>query len=401
MVKRFYEETSKDRSKRVNEYLNNQCRSKKHNFLIIGTGLIGREHIRVASLLGAAKIHGIYDTNKKSMDLAEEELQKYSNEKLIRYNSLKSAYQDPAIDAILICTPNYTHHQMFLEVAKSGKPIFVEKPMATSLKDGAEILRLSSKHPAFIQVGMQYRYKAQYVDAFHEVKILKSLGSIKTISMSEYRPPFLDKVEQWNKFNEFSGGTFVEKCCHYFDLINLLADGPPRDVFASGGQAVNFLNFVHEGRKSDIDDHGFAIINYRNGIRANFTLNMFASEFYEELVITGEKGRLVASEKASADKTRQTKASIMVEVEGHQHYEGSKIGYPPSIEKSGHHGATFFEHEALISQLQQNEVDAATPRQGLMAMLVASAAQRSISENNVVSIVEHAERNGIKEILNQ
>ena len=91
----------------------------------------------------------------------------------------------------------------------------------------------------------------------------------------------------------------------------------------------------------------------------------------------------------------------MVEVEGHQHYEGSIIGYPPSIEKSGHHGATFFEHEALISQLQQNEVDAATPRQGLMAMLVASAAQRSISENNVVSIAEHAERNGIKEILNQ
>ena len=219
--------------------------------------------------------------------------------------------------------------------------------------------------------------------------------------MSEYRPPFLDKVEQWNKFNEFSGGTFVEKCCHYFDLINLLADGQPKDVFASGGQAVNFLNFAHEGRKSDIDDHGFAIINYRNGIRANFTLNMFANEFYEELVITGEKGRLVASEKASADKKRQTKASIMVEVEGHQHYEGSKIGYPPSIEKSGHHGATFFEHEALISQLQQKEVDAATPRQGLMAMLVASAAQRSISENNVVSIAEHAERNGIKEILNQ
>ena len=180
MVKRFYEETSGDRSKRVNEYLNNQCRNKKHNLLIIGTGLIGREHIRVASLLGAAKIHGIYDTNENSMDLAEEELQKFSNEKLIRYNSIKSAYQDPAVDAILICTPNYTHHQIFLEVAKSGKPIFVEKPMATSLKDGAEILRLSSKHPAFIQVGMQYRYKAQYVDAFHEVKVLKSLGSIKT-----------------------------------------------------------------------------------------------------------------------------------------------------------------------------------------------------------------------------
>ena len=180
-----------------------------------------------------------------------------------------------------------------------------------------------------------------------------------------------------------------------------MAESPPRDVFASGGRAVNFLGVEYKGRKSDIDDHGFVIINYCNGIRANFTLNMFANEFYEELVVTGDKGRLVASEKASTDKDRQTKASIMVEVDGHQHYEGSEIGYTPSIEKSVNHGATFFEHEALIGQLQDKEVDAASPRQGLMAMLVASAAQRSILENSVINIAEHAKRNGIEAILHQ
>ena len=401
MVKRFYEENSVDRGSRVAKQLGFQSSKKMHNLLIIGSGLIGREHIRVASLLGAGRIHGIYDTNQKSMDLAEAELLKYSNEKLVRYPSLHNACTDQAIDVILICTPNYTHHQILSEAIQSGKPIFVEKPMATSLTDGAEILRLSDNYSTFIQVGMQYRYKAQYVDAFHEVKSLNSLGAVKTISMSEYRPPFLDKVEQWNKFNEYSGGTLVEKCCHYFDLINLMAESPPRDVFASGGRAVNFLDFEYKGRKSDIDDHGFVIINYCNGIRANFTLNMFANEFYEELIVTGDKGRLVASEKASTDKDRQTKASIMVEVDGHQHYEGSEIGYPASIEKSGHHGATFFEHEALMGQLQKKEVDAASPRQGLMAMLVASAAQRSILENNVISIAEHAKRNGIEAILHQ
>jgi hypothetical protein len=31
--------------------------------------------------------------------------------------------------------------------------------------------------------------------------------------------PFLDKVNQWNKFARFSGNTLVEKCCHYFDLL--------------------------------------------------------------------------------------------------------------------------------------------------------------------------------------
>ena len=54
-----------------------------------------------------------------------------------------------------------------------------------------------------------------------------------------------------------------------------------------------------------------------------------------------------------------------------------------------------------MGQLQQEEVDAASPRQGLLAMLVASAAQRSIIENSVISIAEHAKQNGIEGILRQ
>ncbi len=91
MVKRFYEENSVDRGSRVAKQLGSQGSEKMHNLLIIGSGLIGREHIRVASLLGAGRIHGIYDTNQKSMDLAEAELLKYSNEKLVRYPSLHNA----------------------------------------------------------------------------------------------------------------------------------------------------------------------------------------------------------------------------------------------------------------------------------------------------------------------
>ncbi|MFL2495511.1 MAG: Gfo/Idh/MocA family oxidoreductase [Porticoccaceae bacterium] len=98
----------------------------------------------------------------------------------------------------------------------------------------------------FVQLGLQYRYKSQYVEALHELKQRKSLGSLKTISVSEHRPPFLDKVDQWNKFNQNTGGTLVEKCCHYFDLMNLMADAAPIRVYASGGQAVNFADFTSE-----------------------------------------------------------------------------------------------------------------------------------------------------------
>ena len=398
MTKRFYEEPSSVRAANIHNLTS--VKDKDFNLLIVGSGMIGREHMRVANLLGGLRVHGIFDSNQQSMDIAETEFQTHCKESLVRYESLSEACADPKIDAILICTPNYTHHEVLREAGKSEKPLFIEKPMATTLKDGFEILKLSEVYPAFIQIGMQYRYKAQYVDAFHEIKMLKSLGEIKTISISEYRPPFLDKVDQWNKFNKFSGGTLVEKCCHYFDLINLMADSQAVDVYASGGMAVNFIDFEHKGQKSDIDDHGYAIINYCNGIRANFTLNMFSSEFYEELIVTGERGRLIVSENASPNKNKKTKATIRVEVPGHPYYAETEIGYPELVEKSGHHGATFFEQEALICQLKNETVDSATPRQGLMAMLVASAAQESIKENKVINIADYAKQNKLGELLN-
>ena len=56
---------------------------KAVDFLIIGSGMIGREHMRVATLLGGARVHGIYDTCEESMDFAEAEFKKYSEEELV------------------------------------------------------------------------------------------------------------------------------------------------------------------------------------------------------------------------------------------------------------------------------------------------------------------------------
>ena len=182
-------------------------------------------------------------------------------------------------------------------------------------------MNLARDYPAVIQLGMQYRFKAQYVEALQAVAAQSALGEVKTVAMSEYRPPFLDKVDQWNKFNRNSGGTLVEKCCHYFDLINVVAQSRPRRVYASGGRAVNFLDFEWQGEMSDIDDHAMVIIDYDNGVRASFTLNMFCQELYEELVVVGERGRLVASERASFQPDTPSKAEqLLVEVPEHPAY---------------------------------------------------------------------------------
>ena len=357
-----------------------------HALAVIGTGTIGQEHMYVATLLGRARVHGIYDSQSQSMDSAEKNFKDYSEQPLIRYADLASACSDPEVDALLICTPNHTHADVLKVAMRSGKPIFLEKPMATTLADADAIVKANDAYPSFIQVGLQYRFKAQYLEAFYEVQQRQSVGVVKTISMSEYRPPFLDKVGQWNKFNQNSGGTLVEKCCHYFDLINLLANAMPLRVYASGGQAVNFLDFQKDGIPADIDDHAFVIIDYANGVRANFTLNMFCHDFTEELVVTGDSGRLVTNELFNVHQQQPSRATIALEKGEWGASKETDVTYAREIEESGHHGATYYEHVAFVDQLDGKKGEAATTVQGLWSMIVASAAQHSIATQQAVDI---------------
>ncbi|MDP5073948.1 MAG: hypothetical protein NWQ61_08495, partial [OM182 bacterium] len=75
------------------------------------------------------------------------------------------------------------------------------------------------------------------------------------------------------------------------------------------------------------------------------------------------------------------------------------LGYASVIEKSGHHGATYFEHAAFLDRLEGLESSAATPEQGLWSMLVASAAQESSKTGDAVDLTGFIAANGLAEAL--
>ncbi len=385
---RFFENAANQQHiKGDDRYLYQQA-APRFRVAVIGTGTMGQEHMRVATLLGRAQIHGIFDTASHSMAVASQQFATYAQTPLLHYPDLVSACNDPATDALIICTPNFTHFEVLRTALQSGKPILLEKPMATRMQDAAQIVALAQEYGNVLQIGLQYRYKAQYVETLHELFARNTLGAVQTISLSEYRPPFLDKVGQWNKFNKFSGGTLVEKCCHYFDLINLIAAARPVSVYASGGQAVNFLDFAKDGIKSDIDDHAFVTIEYANGIRASFTLNMFSPDFHEELIVVGAQARLVATESFSILQPQPVTAHLSIELAEPGASRRCEVAYPRVIEQSGHHGATYFEHIAFMDQLEGIATDAATVEDGFWSMVVAAAAQLSMQEKRVVTIAD-------------
>ncbi|HAZ80499.1 MAG TPA: gfo/Idh/MocA family oxidoreductase, partial [Porticoccaceae bacterium] len=147
---------------------------------------IGQEHMYVCTLLGRGRVYGIYDQQLQSMDVAKQNFQSYSDQPLVLYPDIETLCNDVNVDAIMICTPNFTHFSILKQVMSSGKPIFIEKPMATNLENSASLVELASNYSSFVQIGLQYRYKAQYIEAFHELHSRQSIGDIKTISMSEY-----------------------------------------------------------------------------------------------------------------------------------------------------------------------------------------------------------------------
>ena len=73
--------------------------------------------------------------------------------------------------------------------------------------------------------------------------------------------------------------------------------------------------------------------------------------------------------------------------------------YAREIEQSGHHGATYYEHIALVDQLDGKACESATPVQGLWSMIVASAAQYSIETKQAVDIRDFMLDNNLAEYL--
>ena len=357
------------------------------SFGVIGCGMMGQEHIYNALLVGRAKIGGLYDPAAKSIDAATRLIARNGQQEAPRiYASLAQAVADPDTDALIIATPNYTHIDVVRTVVGSNKALFVEKPIATTVADAFEMCQLAAAHSQPVRFGLQYRYKSVYAEALTEVFERRSVGRVHSVNMLEHRFPFLDKVQQWNKFSAYTGGTLVEKCCHYFDLMNLFSGGNPQRVFAVGNQAVNFHNFVYDNKKADGLDQAQLSIQYDNGVIGGFSLCMFTPGTREELVVCGDAGRVHASESARLGEANENRLEVWRGENAASSVRAPE--YPSYITKAGHHGSTFFEHLSFVDELSGGVASGPNLADGLWSVAVGAAAQLSIERGAAVDVAE-------------
>lgn len=263
---------------------------------VIGTGCIGMEHIRNALLLPSVRVVAIADPHEPSRQTALAELQHAGVREVIALERDAEMLQLSDVDAVLVCTPNDTHHAVMRQVLASGKHCLVEKPLCTLISHCAETVALARQPGGFggtaplLWCGMEYRYIPAIARLIQEAD-QGLIGDLRMLSIREHRFPFLKKVGNWNRTNERTGGTLVEKCVHFFDLMRRILRSEPRRIFASGGQEVN-----HKSVDSDVLDSAYVIVDFQSGARAMLELCMFAeaSKHQEEVSLVGTRGKLEA-----------------------------------------------------------------------------------------------------------
>ena len=179
-----------------------------------------------------------------------------------------------------------THIDVLADVLTTELPVLVEKPMCTTVEDCQTVVELAERRDAIVWVGLEYRYMPPVARLLDELATGVA-GPLHMVAIREHRFPFLRKVGDWNRFSTNTGGTLVEKCCHFFDLMGMIAGGTPERVMASGGQSVNHLDERYDGRPSDILDNAYVIVDYDNGVRGLLDLCMFAEATHNQEEILG------------------------------------------------------------------------------------------------------------------
>ena len=291
------------------------------------------------------------------------------------------------VDVYLISSPNFTHIEILKDVIKTKKHILVEKPLCTNTKDCLEIKKLTKDYPSLFWTAMEYRYMppvAKFIDEIHN----KTIGELKTLTIREHRFPFLKKVNNWNRFEKNTGGTLVEKCCHFFDLMRLIAKSKPINVYASGGQDVNHLDEEYDGKKPDIIDNAYVIVNFENGARSLLELCMFAenSDMQEELVATGNKGKIETS--VPSNESGKISSNLRIGMrDGETRLETIEVD-KKILEAGHHHGSTYYEHLAFLNAIKNNSNPEVSLNDGLIAVAVGEAAEKSIKLKRLVKLEE-------------
>lgn len=190
-----------------------------------------------------------------------------------------------------------------------------------------------------------------------------------------------------------TGGTLVEKCCHFWDLMRLTLQSDPVRVYASAAADVNHRDERYDGRVPDIIDNAFVTIDFENGARGMLDLCMFAEGSYwqEVISVTGEQARIDAKVPGPARFTndgQERAAEIEISHRHSKQVQREPVEVDHAVLAAGdHHGSTFYQHQRFRDLVLSGQ---GTPEvslhDGLWSVIVGEAAEESARSGQAIDI---------------
>ena len=346
---------------------------------VVGTGMMGLEHIANIAALDGAAVTAVADPDNTQRELGSE----YARG-VAAFRTHEELLASDLCDAVVIVAPNYLHRSILLDAIAADVHVLTEKPMCITAAECAEVMAAAAGSDKVHWVGLEYRYMPPITALLDRVG---AAGNIKMVSIREHRFPFLSKVRSWNRFRKNTGGTLVEKCCHFFDLMNLIAGARPVRVLASGAQDVNNVGEDYEGEICDMVDNALVIVEYANGVRGHLDLCMFAegSPYEQEVAVTGDVGKVEAFVPPGA---AERPGIVQVNTRTDGVVERSELRNDAVPHVGLHHGASYLEHVDFLEAVRSNTAPKVTYEDGLWSVVVGEAAHRSIDERRAIEIAE-------------
>ncbi|UWQ18806.1 Gfo/Idh/MocA family protein [Jannaschia sp. M317] len=354
---------------------------------LIGAGMMGQEHIRNINLLDGATVAAVADPDPGMRALSLATAQGGTG-----YADAAEMIRDADCDVYLIAAPNDLHAGMVQSLMATDKPILVEKPLATTSADCRDLLNMAKGRMAPIWVAMEYRYMPPIQRLLQAID-QGATGAPRMVSIREHRFPFLPKVDDWNRFNARTGGTLVEKCCHFWDLMRLILKSDPVRVYASAGVDVNHRDERYAGGIPDIVDNAYVVVDFANGTRGMLDLCMFAegSHWQEFVAVTGPRARcdaLIPGPARFAPDGAPREAEFVTSIRALKQEVREVVHTPAELLIAGdHHGSTFYQHERFLNLVRAGTgVPEVSLEDGYWSVLVGEAAEESARSGQAIDL---------------
>lgn len=203
---------------------------KKIKVGIIGMGYIGESHIEAVRRIGCCELYAVADVNA---ELAKKKAEYYGVQKC--YSSVEELLNDPEIDAVHNCTPNFLHLAINKKIIESGKHLLSEKPLCMNYEEAAELAELKKKYPDSVAaVNFNYRLNPMVQETKNRIAD-GAIGDVRVITGS-YQQDWLlyDTDYSWRLEPEVAGNScaIADIGSHWMDAIQHVTGHKITEVMA-------------------------------------------------------------------------------------------------------------------------------------------------------------------------